>query len=98
LLQRCRDHAISRLQKIGLVSYSVFLWQQLATAPLIWGGTETGAAALNEGSLLPLFILAPIASYFLIEKSMIVLGRSFSSRITAREEASAQRNIVAERG
>ena len=90
--------SMSPIQKIGLISYSIYLWQQLATAPLIWGNVETGAAVLNENYLLPLFILAPIASYFLIEQPMIALGRNLSSRIAAREKVVAQRDIFVESG
>ena len=38
----------SIIQKIGLISYSVYLWQQLFTARLFWGRSDTGAAELNN--------------------------------------------------
>jgi peptidoglycan/LPS O-acetylase OafA/YrhL len=77
------------LQKLGLISYSVYLWQQIGTAPDTWNGTITGAANLYYSFGLPasLFILPAIASYLLIERPLIAIGRSFSARLVAARSA-----------
>jgi peptidoglycan/LPS O-acetylase OafA/YrhL len=82
------------IQKLGLISYSVYLWQQLLTAPLVWGNAETGAAALYGSGLLPLLIVAPIASYFLVERPMIALGRKLSEKITRQGKLSTPGDIL----
>jgi peptidoglycan/LPS O-acetylase OafA/YrhL len=75
------------VQVLGLLSYSVYLWQQLATAPLYWGDASTGAAALNRmPGLLILGLITPsIVSYFLIERPLISVGRKLSDRMIAFE-------------
>lgn len=76
------------LNKIGLVSYSLYLWQQLSLAPIAWGGTVTGAEALyhyGNFAWAVAFIPIAIASYVLIEKPIIALGHRLSRRITERE-------------
>jgi peptidoglycan/LPS O-acetylase OafA/YrhL len=70
------------LSKIGLVSYSLYLWQQLFT-----GRPPDGASSLM---LVPfLFILPAVASYYLLERPMIRVGHSLSSAIIGRRLASA---------
>lgn len=72
------------LTKIGLVSYSLYLWQQMSLAPFEWGGRLTGAKALYDygnAALGLAFIPAAIASYFLIEKPMVKLGHRLSRRV-----------------
>ena len=72
------------LQKIGVVSYSVYLWQQLSLAPYSWGGSETGAALLYENHpaiMSLLFLPIAILSYFLVERPMIKIGHSVSGWI-----------------
>jgi peptidoglycan/LPS O-acetylase OafA/YrhL len=74
------------IQKLGLISYSAYLWQQLSTAPFSWGGAETGAQTLY--SEYPYFVWAPLIiptaiSYFLVEKPMQAMGRNISNRIIA---------------
>jgi peptidoglycan/LPS O-acetylase OafA/YrhL len=75
------------VQKIGLVSYSVYLWQQLGTAPEIWNGMITGATTLyaHHAVAASFFFLPAVISYLMIERSFIGLGRVFSEElITAR--------------
>ncbi len=74
------------LTKIGLASYSLYLWQQMSLAPAEWGGAMTGADTLygyGNAGLAVAFIPIAIASYFLIEKPMVVLGHRLSHRIMA---------------
>jgi peptidoglycan/LPS O-acetylase OafA/YrhL len=63
------------LQRLGLISYSVYLWQQLSLGPAI----------VYEGNWLlslPFFFLAPaLISYFVIERPFIRIGRRLSKRI-----------------
>ena len=63
------------IRRIGLASYSVYLWQQLST----------GAPSLypeNSIMLIPaLFILPALVSYFVIEKPIIRLGHRLSDAI-----------------
>ena len=68
------------LSGIGLISYSLYLWQQPFTGSLSYGG----------GDILRWTILCiPIAaiSYFVIEKPMISVGHRISSRIMANRSA-----------
>lgn len=77
------------LQKLGVISYSVYLWQQIGTAPDTWNGTITGAAKLYYSFGLPasLFLLPAIASYLFIERPFIAIGRSLSVRLVAERSA-----------
>jgi peptidoglycan/LPS O-acetylase OafA/YrhL len=63
------------LQRLGLISYSVYLWQQISTGSLtVYGG--------NWLLSLPLFFFVPaIISYFAIERPFIAIGRQLSKRI-----------------
>ena len=63
------------LQRLGLISYSVYLWQQISLGPTIeYGG--------NWLLSFPLFFLAPaLISYFAIERPFIEIGRRLSKRI-----------------
>jgi len=75
------------LNKIGLVSYSLYLWQQLSLAPAIWGGAVTGADVLygfGDIAWAAAFVPFAIASYFLIEQPLLAVGRVISRRITER--------------
>ncbi len=72
------------LQRIGVVSFSIYLYQQLSLAPYSWGGSETGAAnlfssypALISMAFMPLAIL----SYYLVERPMIGIGHNLSRRM-----------------
>ena len=70
--------------RIGLILYSLYLWQQLSLAPAIWGGRPTGADefyALGNLTLALIFIPIAIASYFLIEKPMISIGHRLSGAV-----------------
>ena len=72
------------LQKIGLISYSVYLWQQLSLAPYSWNGIETGATRLYENHpaiMSLLFVPIAILSYLLVERPMIKIGHGLSDRI-----------------
>ena len=70
------------LSKIGLISYSLYLWQQLFT-----GRPPEGA---NPLMLVPfLFVLPAVASYYLLERPMIRVGHGLSSAIIGRRLASA---------
>ena len=63
------------LQRLGLISYSVYLWQQISLGPaFVYGG----------GRLLsfPLLFLVPaLVSYFVIERRFIGIGRRLSKRM-----------------
>lgn len=75
------------LNKIGLLSYSLYLWQQLSLAPIGWGGTVTGAKTLysyGNFALALAFVPLAVASYFLIENPMRAMGHRISQRITDR--------------
>ena len=64
------------LQRLGLISYSVYLWQQISTGPPI----EYGRNWLLS---FPLFFFVPaIISYFAIERPFIAIGRRLSKRIS----------------
>ena len=84
------------LQKLGVVSFSVYLWQQLSLAPYSWGGSETGAARLYENHpaiMSLLFIRVAILSYFLVERPMIKIGHNVSNRIIGRNTISEKRSL-----
>jgi peptidoglycan/LPS O-acetylase OafA/YrhL len=72
------------LQKIGIFSYSIYLWQQLSLAPYTWGGADTGAGGLYERHpLLVSLVFVPFAllSYSLVERPLIKVGHNISRRI-----------------
>jgi peptidoglycan/LPS O-acetylase OafA/YrhL len=73
------------VQNIGLASYSVYLWQQLGTAPEIWNGMVTGAATLyaHYSVAAYLFILPAIISFLVIERPFISLGKLISNKLAA---------------
>jgi len=84
------------LQKVGIVSFSVYLWQQLSLAPYSWGGSETGAAWLYESHplIMPLlFIPVAIFSYFLVERPMIKVGHKLSNRIISGSTISEKQSV-----
>lgn len=86
------------LQKVGVVSFSVYLWQQLSLAPYSWGGSETGAALLYENYsaiMSLLFIPVAILSYCLVERPMIKIGHNVSGRIIGRNTISEKRPLKA---
>ncbi|GGJ41363.1 hypothetical protein CDQ92_08215 [Sphingopyxis bauzanensis] len=81
------------LTRVGLISYSLYLWQQLSLAPAHWGGAATGADTLYKGWDLMLafaFIPLAIASYFLIEKPMVRIGHRISRRIMQQRREPAR--------
>ena len=66
------------LQLLGLVSYSVYLWQQLSTGPV---GEYTAAPPL----LIPVLFLVPaLLSYFLVERPIIPVAHRLSERLKER--------------
>jgi peptidoglycan/LPS O-acetylase OafA/YrhL len=74
------------LQKLGLVSYSVYLWQQLGTAPEIWNGIVTGADTLYAHyPVTYLFILPAIVSFLLVESPLISVGKVVSDNLIAAD-------------
>ena len=66
------------LGHIGVVSYSLYLWQQLSTgAPALLGYQPLLS--------LPLFFIVPaLAVYFAIEKPLIAAGQRLSSELKTR--------------
>ena len=89
-------------QKIGIVSYSIYLWQQVGTAPAVWNGTITGAGVLyaDFGSLTAFFIIPAIASYLLVERSFIAFGKRLSAVILGsrlRREQAVPSSLTAPR-
>ncbi len=70
---------IKWVQAVGLVSYSLYLWQQISTAPP-W--VFTGHWLLDVPVL---FVVPAAASYFWIEKPMIRLGHRLSARLQRGE-------------
>ena len=66
------------LSRVGLVSYSLYLWQQVFSAPsdnyltpsLLW--------------YAPLMIVATLLSYFLVEKPSVRAGKWITKRLGAR--------------
>lgn len=78
---------IRYLSRIGLISYSLYLWQQLSLAPDNWGQGPTGAGALYgraDVALAFAFIPLALASYILIEKPLIAVGHRISRRMKER--------------
>ena len=71
------------IQKLGLISYSAYLWQQTSTAPFVWGGHNTGADAFYSAYPMAawLFLAPATFSYFLIEAPSQRVGRQLSSWI-----------------
>jgi peptidoglycan/LPS O-acetylase OafA/YrhL len=68
------------LQRLGLVSYSIYLWQQLSTAaPASHGG--------SPALYLPfLFVVPALLSYWMIEKPLVACGHYLSNIIKARSK------------
>lgn len=84
------------LSKIGLVSYSLYLWQQLSLAPVMWGGKATDADALYALSNVALglaFIPLAIASYLLIEKPLTAVGHRISRKILDQSGSAVRRTV-----
>lgn len=67
-------------QKIGLVSYSLYLWQQLSTADV------ARYDAFPAGLIPVLFIVPALASYAFIERPLIAVGRRLSANLTRRSQ------------
>ena len=68
------------LQRLGVISYSVYLWQQISLGPAFaYGG--------NRLLSFPLFFLVPaLVSYFSIERRSIGIGRRLSKRMDRGQE------------
>ena len=66
------------LRRVGLASYSLYLWQQLSTGD---PSQYHGNAALT----MPIFFIGPaLFSYFFIEKPMVRVGHRLSTMILAK--------------
>jgi len=70
------------VQKIGLVSYSLYLWQQLILVAPASGSAGMGIGAWMMANPLSPALVIPVAlaSYYGLEKPMIRLGRRLSER------------------
>jgi peptidoglycan/LPS O-acetylase OafA/YrhL len=79
------------LQKIGVLSYSIYLWQQLGTAPELWLGTVTGADVLyaHYPIAASLFIVPAVISYYVVERPFIRMGKALSDAISSN-----RRNLI----
>lgn len=88
------------IQTLGLASYSIYLWQQLATAPLAWNGIDTGAAALHleNPRLALLWPLVAAASYLLIERPMNAVGHEWAARLAIGDANDRPGSSVALKG
>jgi peptidoglycan/LPS O-acetylase OafA/YrhL len=73
------------IQKIGLASYGIYLWQQLGTAPESWNGTITGADIVygHYGLAASFFIVPAVISYLLVERPLVRLGKRLSDQLIA---------------
>jgi len=72
---------------VGLVSYSLYLWQQLSLAPNLWGDRLTGADRLYADHPWPtalMFVPIAMASYHLVERPFIRWGHRLSGRLMKR--------------
>ena len=65
------------LQAVGLMSYGIYLWQQLFTAPF----ENYFRVGRVIPYLLPLLLVIVPASYFLLEKPAMRLGKKFTQNI-----------------
>jgi peptidoglycan/LPS O-acetylase OafA/YrhL len=76
-------------QKVGIVSYSLYLWQQFSLAPLQWVGTPTGAGLFlrEHAGFTVAFAPVAVASYYVLERPLIAVGRRLSSALIARRAA-----------
>ncbi|MGA7327562.1 MAG: hypothetical protein WBX25_24490 [Rhodomicrobium sp.] len=82
------------IQKIGIVSYSLYLWQQVSLAPKVWGELNTGADWFfrEHAFLIAVFLVPALISYFFIEKPLIAVGHRLSQKII---DASRLRSLEA---
>ena len=71
-------------QRLGVVSYSLYLWQQFSLAPRAWAGLATGADGWLTASPLSaaLFVVPALLSYVFLEKPLTALGRNLSRALT----------------
>ena len=70
---------IAMVRWLGLMSYSIYLWQQLFCAP------NEGLIRLAWYAAVPLTLGAASLSYYLVEHPMQRLGHRLTARIPARE-------------
>jgi peptidoglycan/LPS O-acetylase OafA/YrhL len=75
------------LQKIGMISYSAYLWQQIFTASSDLYGSPAVSRIFHLGILL--LPLIAYASYRFIEKPTMRIGRRMSTKWVARENVTA---------
>jgi peptidoglycan/LPS O-acetylase OafA/YrhL len=88
------------IQKIGLFSYSIYLWQQLGTAPEVWLETITGADVLYARYPIAasMFTIPAVASYFLIEKPFVRVGKALSDAASIERRGLAEPSLAKCRG
>jgi peptidoglycan/LPS O-acetylase OafA/YrhL len=73
--------SIEWIRLVGLVSYSMYLWQQLSTGP-------PDSYRAHSLLLFPFLFIAPaILSYWLVEKPMIRMGHRLSDAIKAQRRS-----------
>lgn len=79
---------------LGRISFSLYLWQQLF---VVWDGARSAAMGILQ--TLPVGLLAALvcasASYYLVERPMIQLGRQWVSRLR-QESARIRPRLLAD--
>lgn len=71
------------VQRVGLASYSIYLWQQLATAPQVFEGATTGGGSGYPAIVFALAVSpAALLSFAALEQPFIRIGRRWSAQLT----------------
>lgn len=76
------------LVAVGTVSYGLYLWQQLFT-----GTADSYLIGLNEAWLLGLPVVI-LASYFLVERPTIRIGRRISDRLQLKGKSHSEPAVI----
>ncbi|MFC5861521.1 acyltransferase family protein [Acidicapsa dinghuensis] len=71
------------LQWIGLISYSLYLWQEIFTGSFDRYGTQRIAAAFHAGAFLLMIPVAALSFYY-IERPCTRMGRRLSDKFSIR--------------